>query len=264
MREALGSSLLGPGTPNRQSRWFGIGPSPPTPFPTRELMDALGNSPIGIAIYDRSLRFVAVNSKLAEINNIPPDEHPGRCVHEIVGSLAATVAARLEQVFRTQQPLHNAELIGRLGANPDLGHWLENYFPILGGRDQVEQVGVFLISLTGVRHRSQARRGLPGSTVPPCWQFVPPATVADQVAPSKSCSPAYADRCRGKSLSGRETEVLQLLANGASSKEASAILAISVKTVETYRARLMLKLQVTSVAQLVHYAIHYGIIDLQG
>jgi DNA-binding CsgD family transcriptional regulator len=261
MEEAPRSDALNQEASNSPSRWFRIGSS--TPFPTRELFDALGNSPIGIAICDRSLRFVAVNRRLAEINNIPPDEHPGRRVYEIVGGLGPTVVARLERVFETGEPLYNAELTGTLGANPEFGHWLENYFPILGNSNKVMRVGVFLVSLLGVRQRSRPSRPLPGSTVPRNGEPAIPLATAGEVALSGPCHPAGPRRPQCKSLSAREIQVLHLLANGASSKQVSATLGISVKTVETYRARLMLKLHATSIAHLVHYAIHSGIVDLQ-
>ncbi len=64
-------------------------------------------------------------------------------------------------------------------------------------------------------------------------------------------------------LSSREEQVLRLLAEGKSNKEISPILAISVKTVETYRSRLMLKLRAPSLIHLVHYAIRHNLVDLQ-
>jgi DNA-binding NarL/FixJ family response regulator len=63
-------------------------------------------------------------------------------------------------------------------------------------------------------------------------------------------------------LSTREQDVVRLIAEGRSNKEISSVLAISVRTVETYRARLMLKLGASSVAQLVHYAIRNHIITI--
>jgi DNA-binding NarL/FixJ family response regulator len=66
---------------------------------------------------------------------------------------------------------------------------------------------------------------------------------------------------RIKALTRREGEVLQLLAEGKSNKEIGAALRISVKTAETHRARLMAKLGVHSVAELVRYAIRNQIID---
>jgi len=56
-------------------------------------------------------------------------------------------------------------------------------------------------------------------------------------------------------LTPREREIIQLLAEGKSNKEAAALLDISVKTVETHRAHIMLKLDLHSITDLVHYAI---------
>jgi DNA-binding NarL/FixJ family response regulator len=59
-------------------------------------------------------------------------------------------------------------------------------------------------------------------------------------------------------LSERETEVLQLIAQGYSNKEIAARLVISVKTVETYKARSMEKLGLTGRADIVRFALHKG------
>jgi DNA-binding NarL/FixJ family response regulator len=61
----------------------------------------------------------------------------------------------------------------------------------------------------------------------------------------------------GKSerLSPREREVLPLLAEGRSNKEIAAFLGIATKTAETHRARIMAKLEVHSMSELVRYAI---------
>jgi len=61
-------------------------------------------------------------------------------------------------------------------------------------------------------------------------------------------------------LTPREREILQLLAEGKTNKEVGRILKISVKTAETHRARIMRKLAVDSLAELVRYAIRNGII----
>jgi DNA-binding NarL/FixJ family response regulator len=63
-------------------------------------------------------------------------------------------------------------------------------------------------------------------------------------------------------LSAREREVLQLLAEGRSTKEMAAKLHVSVKTVETHRKQIMDKLDVHSVAELTKYAIREGLTAL--
>lgn len=61
------------------------------------------------------------------------------------------------------------------------------------------------------------------------------------------------------SLSAREREVLQLVAEGRSSADIAARLSLSVKTVETYRSRLMQKLDIHDIAGLVKFAILHGL-----
>jgi DNA-binding NarL/FixJ family response regulator len=63
-------------------------------------------------------------------------------------------------------------------------------------------------------------------------------------------------------LTRREREVLQLVADGNSSKEIAQLLALSVKTVDTHRRQLMEKLQIYSVAELTHFAIREGVTAL--
>jgi DNA-binding NarL/FixJ family response regulator len=61
-------------------------------------------------------------------------------------------------------------------------------------------------------------------------------------------------------LSPREREVLRLLANGRSTKEAAAALGLSPKTVETHRAHIMDKLGIRDLAGLVRHAIREGLV----
>jgi DNA-binding NarL/FixJ family response regulator len=61
-------------------------------------------------------------------------------------------------------------------------------------------------------------------------------------------------------LTPREREILQLLAEGKSNKEVANLLGISVNTAEAHRANIMLKLNLHSLAELVHYAIRNQII----
>lgn len=61
-------------------------------------------------------------------------------------------------------------------------------------------------------------------------------------------------------LSPREHEVIQLLAEGHSSKEIATKLGVSVKTIESHRSNIMRKLNLHSVTELVRYAIRNGII----
>ena len=63
-------------------------------------------------------------------------------------------------------------------------------------------------------------------------------------------------------LTGREREVIQLLAEGKTSKEVAVALRLSVKTAETHRTNLMRKLNLHSVADLTRYAVRNGIVQV--
>lgn len=64
-------------------------------------------------------------------------------------------------------------------------------------------------------------------------------------------------------LSDREREVLQLIAEGRTTKQIANHLHVSVKTIETHRQKIMDKLDVHSVAELTKYAIREGLTDLE-
>src|SRR5258706_4829886 len=57
----------------------------------------------------------------------------------------------------------------------------------------------------------------------------------------------------------REVEIIRLLAEGKANKEIAAKLGITIRTVETHRAKIMLKLGLHSLAELIHYAIRHKI-----
>lgn len=62
-------------------------------------------------------------------------------------------------------------------------------------------------------------------------------------------------------LSPRERQVLQLIAEGKTTKEVAGVLNISVKTAETHRTRIMEKLDIHETAGLVRYAIRRGLVQ---
>ena len=71
------------------------------------------------------------------------------------------------------------------------------------------------------------------------------------------------DSPNGQILTNREREVLQLMAEGKSTKQIALKLHISVKTVETHRRQIMDKLDIHTVAELTKYAIREGLTSLE-
>jgi two-component system, NarL family, invasion response regulator UvrY len=64
-------------------------------------------------------------------------------------------------------------------------------------------------------------------------------------------------------LSDREFEILVLIAQGRSIKDIAQFMTLRIKTVEIYRASLLDKLRLTTTDELIHYALHHQLIDLQ-
>lgn len=64
-------------------------------------------------------------------------------------------------------------------------------------------------------------------------------------------------------LSERETQVLKLLADGKSNSEVAIALGIGKRTVEAHRARIMIKLNIHELANLVKYAIKHRITSVE-
>ncbi len=65
----------------------------------------------------------------------------------------------------------------------------------------------------------------------------------------------------GENLTRRQREILQLIAEGHSTRAIAGILEVSIKTVETHRARLMQRLDIHDVPGLVRYAIRAGLVS---
>lgn len=109
---------------------------------------------------------------------------------------------------------------------------------------QKESAGTEIV--TAIRAVQQGRRYLATRIA---------AIVAEHVGEWRAKSPL-------ESLSRREREILQLVAEGHSSSEIGRRLSLSPKTIDTYRSRLMQKLGLTDVVSLVKFAIQQGLISL--
>jgi DNA-binding CsgD family transcriptional regulator len=207
------------------------------------LLSALDASTIGFVICDRRLRYKALNRSVAKIHNVPVEAHLGHKFHEILGNFAERVAPLWENVFASGQCLSNLDITGQLPKRSGVGRWIENLFPLTDSRGRVVQVGCFVIEITS-----------------------PPIHSAVSSSPAGEAISATAHQSRYQPqptlLTRREQEIVRLVAEGKSNKEISSLLAISVRTVETYRSRLMLKLQAPSIAHLVQYAIKNRMITI--
>ena len=93
-------------------------------------------------------------------------------------------------------------------------------------------------------------------------RFYLSAGIAGVVVKDYVGSQANKDALTSDILSAREREVLQLLAEGKSTKEIASDLHVSVKTIETHRQNIMQKLNIHTIAGLTRYAIREGLTSL--
>jgi DNA-binding CsgD family transcriptional regulator len=212
-------------------------------FRRHKLSSVLDKSKVGLVICDRQLRYKALNQSVAEIHNEPVKAHLGRPMGKILGNFADQIVPLWENVLASGHSSTNLEVVGKLPKRSDVGRWVENLFPLTDGRGRVEHVGCFVIEISPT----------PLSRSPHSNSF-------EKIKSGRENLTSRSESRENATLSHREQEVLRLLAEGKSTKDIASTLLISVRTVETYRGRLMLKLQANSMVELIHYAIQKCIV----
>ncbi len=114
--------------------------------------------PVGLCVFDRELRYVRINERLAAINGLPAADHIGKTMREVIPNLADVLEGFAERVLRTGEPVRDVEVSGTLGSAPDeLRHWREHWQPIKDHEGNVLGVSVVVEEIT---RRKQAEEEL--------------------------------------------------------------------------------------------------------
>ena len=109
------------------------------------LLDGVfADAPVGLAFFDRQLRYLRINAELAQMNGLAIDAHLGKRLEEILPELADAVNPLFERVLATGTPIRDIAIIDALPR--ELGgprHWRASYFPVrAGGRADAEIIAV--------------------------------------------------------------------------------------------------------------------------
>ncbi|MEH2248424.1 PAS domain S-box protein [Nostoc sp.] len=117
------------------------------------------SAPVGMNIVNNQLRFVQINQLLAEINELPQQDHIGKTIHEVLPHIAPLMEPIYQQVLLTGQPILNQELSGGSIKQPDIiRHFLASYFPIPGEDDRPSGIGTVLVEISYRKHVEQELR----------------------------------------------------------------------------------------------------------
>jgi PAS domain S-box-containing protein len=134
-------------------------PTTSVSFP-EAFLDALLDSPLGIAVLDRELRYTHVNLALARMNSSDPRAFIGQTVREVVPHLAAILEPALRRVLQTATAIHDLEVFGE---GPDVGRvWSEHLLPL---RDADGQVVGVIVTVEETTARQQAQEALLESVI---------------------------------------------------------------------------------------------------
>jgi formate hydrogenlyase transcriptional activator len=115
--------------------------------PEKLLAAYFQSSTVGLGILDSQFRYLAVNSKLAEMNGVPAAAHLDKTLREVLGEFADRVEPELRRVFSTREPVH-FEVSATLPTRTESGHWLLHYLPILNGAGEVTRIGCIVVEIT--------------------------------------------------------------------------------------------------------------------
>jgi PAS domain S-box-containing protein len=110
----------------------------------------LARAPVGFAFHDAGLRYVRINDALATINGLPPEEHIGRTLSEVLpATLYQEIAPFYDRVLKTGKPVLDVEVSGETGALPGVKcDWLTSYYPVRSRYGELLGLGTLVLEIT--------------------------------------------------------------------------------------------------------------------
>ena len=166
------------------------------------------------------------------------------------------VEGPVRQGFQTSEPIFNRDLTAKLPGRLEVGLWVGNHRALLGWNCWLASASCRadrrLYPVCKKHHHQLA-------TVFFCR--CPRLQLDHGIAANRADRSVHGGGEQWRQmLSQREHEVLKLLADCKSNKDIAGEMNISVRTAETYRARVMMKLQLRSIGHLIRFAVRNNII----
>jgi len=256
---------------------------------------------VGVAVIDSRMRYRAINQALARMNGVPAARHIGRRPLDVFGNAATKVEGVIDQVVGSGKPISldvTLQLPQRTGVGRWLESF-SPMRDTKGDVTQVvavvlevtktqnlelslnHLVGSLLNTRTTMKDESQLNRIIDGQNEQSelLTQSVELAARCVKEVQTLCQSPLLQTPVNSQQIGGlgvkycappgvyahplspREQGVLQLIADGKNNKEVGVLLGISQRTVECYRARLMDKVKIRTLAHLVRFAVRNKIVE---
>ncbi len=110
----------------------------------------ISQSPLGLAVLDRELRYVSVNPALERLDGLPESEHLGRSTAEALPELDnATLQSAAREVLASGKPLVDQHVLGRTPADPDSDRaWSVSFYRLEGPGGRVLGIALCVLDIT--------------------------------------------------------------------------------------------------------------------
>ena len=114
------------------------------------------NAPVGLAFWDRELRYQRVNEELIEINGVPAEEMVGHTIFELFPQFEGQLGEILHRVLETGEPYVGQEVVGETPAQPGVQRiWRASWFPVRADDGTILGVGGVVDEITAERRAEE-------------------------------------------------------------------------------------------------------------
>jgi PAS domain S-box-containing protein len=125
----------------------------------REIEAIYSSAPVGLAMFDKDLRYTRVNQLLADFHGIPPEAHIGKTVQELFPYAHDTLAPYFNEIFRTGEPILNLEIKNPTPMMPDvMRDWLINMHPLKDEKGAVTGINYVVQEITQRKRAEEETR----------------------------------------------------------------------------------------------------------
>jgi PAS domain S-box-containing protein len=107
---------------------------------------------VGVGLIGRDMTFIRVNAALAAMNGVPPEDHVGRTVADLLPALAAEAQGLMDRLAFTRAPIGPFDLTGETPAHPGVRRtWSETWTPVFDERGEVVAASLLVTDVTEAR-----------------------------------------------------------------------------------------------------------------